>query len=42
MRIEIEKKSIPSGSLIVRVGKERCTLENDLATIIYVKKTDGE
>jgi DtxR family Mn-dependent transcriptional regulator len=42
MRIEIEKKSVPSGSLIVRVGKERCTLENDLATIIYVKKTEGE
>ena len=41
-RIELENKSVPKGSLIIRVGEESCTLENDLAAIIYVKKTEGE
>ena len=39
-RIEIENKSVHKGSLIIRVGNESCTLENDLAAIIYVKKVE--
>ena len=41
-RIEIENKTSPSGSLTVRVGNENCTIEHDIAAVIYVKKDDAE
>jgi DtxR family Mn-dependent transcriptional regulator len=36
-RIRVEDKTSPSGSLTVRVGNKRCTIDSDVASIIYVK-----
>lgn len=37
-RVQIESKTVPSGSLTVRVGNKSCTIDHDVAVIIYVKK----
>jgi DtxR family Mn-dependent transcriptional regulator len=39
-RIEVQNKTVPSGPLTVRVGNERIQIDNDIASIIYVK-TNG-
>ena len=41
-RVEIENKIVPSGPLTIRVEGESCTIDHDLASIIYVKKNEGE
>jgi len=41
-RVEVENKIVPSGSLTIRVEGESCTIDHDLASIIYVKKNEGE
>jgi len=41
-RVEVEDKIVPSGSLTIRVEGESCTIDHDLASIIYVKKNEGE
>jgi DtxR family Mn-dependent transcriptional regulator len=41
-RIEVENKIASSGPLTVRVGNKRCTIDHDVASIIYVKKDEGE
>jgi DtxR family Mn-dependent transcriptional regulator len=40
-RVEVEDKTAPSGSLTVRVGNESCTIDHDVASIIYIKKNEG-
>jgi DtxR family Mn-dependent transcriptional regulator len=40
-RVRIEDKTVSGGSLVVVVGGENCTIDVDLASIIYVKK-NGE
>jgi DtxR family Mn-dependent transcriptional regulator len=39
-QIKIENKSEPIGSLKIRIGNENCTLEKEIAAIIYVKKLE--
>jgi DtxR family Mn-dependent transcriptional regulator len=41
-RVEVENKIVPSDSLTIRVEGESCTIDHDLASIIYVKKNEGE
>ncbi len=41
-RVEVENKIVPSGPLTIRVEGESCTIDHDLASIIYVKKNEGE
>ena len=41
-RVKIEEKTVSDGSLTVRVGNESCTIDHDVASIIYVKKDEGE
>jgi len=41
-RVEVENKIVPSGSLTIRVEGESYTIDYDLASIIYVKKNEGE
>ena len=41
-RVEIEKKVIPSGPLTILVEGESCKIGYDLASIIHVKKNEGE
>ena len=41
-RVQVENKIVPSGSLTIRVEGESCTIDHDLASIIYVKKNGGE
>ena len=41
-RVEVEKKIVPRGPLTIRVGGECCTIDHNLASIIYVKKNEGE
>ncbi len=41
-RVEVENKIVPSGSLTIRVEGESCKIDHDLASIIYVKKNEGE
>lgn len=41
-RVQVENKIVPSGSLTIRVEGESCTIEPDLASIIYVKKNGEE
>jgi len=41
-RVEVEDKIVPAGSLTIRVEGESCTIDHDLASIIYVKKNEGE
>jgi len=41
-RVEIEKKIVPSGPLTIRVEGESCTIDHNLASIIHVKKNEGE
>lgn len=36
-RVEVESKTVPSGSLTVRVGNEQVQIDNDVASIIFVK-----
>lgn len=40
--VQVENKIVPSGSLTIRVEGESCTIDHDLASIIYVKKNGGE
>ncbi len=39
--VEVEKKTVPSGSLTIRVGKKSHTLDHKIASIIHIKKTEG-
>jgi len=41
-RVEVENKIVPSGSLTIRVEGESCAIDHDLASIIHVKKNEGE
>ena len=41
-RVQVENKIVPSGSLTIRVEGESCTIDPDLASIIYVKKNGEE
>jgi DtxR family Mn-dependent transcriptional regulator len=41
-RIEVENRTVSGGPLTVRVRNERCTIDYDVASIIYVKKDEGE
>jgi DtxR family Mn-dependent transcriptional regulator len=41
-RVEVENKIVSSGSLTICVEGECCTIDHDLASIIHVKKTEGE
>jgi len=41
-RVEVENKIVSSGSLTICVEGESCTIDHDLASIIHVKKTEGE
>ncbi len=41
-KVEIGNKIVPNGPLTIRVGKESCTIDHDVAAIIYVKKNEGE
>ncbi|HDQ06893.1 MAG TPA: metal-dependent transcriptional regulator [Candidatus Bathyarchaeota archaeon] len=40
-RVQVEN-IVPSGSLTIRVEGESCTIDQDLASIIYVKTNGGE
>jgi DtxR family Mn-dependent transcriptional regulator len=40
-RVQVENV-VTDGSLIIRVEGESCTIDHDLASIIYVKKSEGE
>jgi hypothetical protein len=40
-KVQVENKLDAKGSLIILVEGERCTIDNELASIIYVKK-NGE
>jgi DtxR family Mn-dependent transcriptional regulator len=40
-RVQVEDK-VPNGSLTIRVEGEVCTIDPELASIIYVKKNGGE
>ena len=40
-RVEVESKTVPSGSLTVRVGNEQVQIDCDVASIIFVK-TNGK
>jgi DtxR family Mn-dependent transcriptional regulator len=40
-RVQVENKG-PSGSLTILIEGERCTIDHDLASIIYVKTNGGE
>ena len=41
-RVEVETKTAASGSLTIHVEGESCTIDHDLASIIYVKMNEGE
>jgi DtxR family Mn-dependent transcriptional regulator len=41
-RVEVETKTAPSGSLTIHVEGESCTIDHDLASIIYVKTNERE
>jgi len=40
-RVEVEN-NIPGGPLTIQVGGKSCTIDRDLASIIYVKNNEGE
>ena len=41
-RVKVENKTGHRGPLTIRVRKESCTIDHDVASIIYVKKKEGE
>jgi DtxR family Mn-dependent transcriptional regulator len=41
-RVEVEDKTVSSGSLTVRVGNKCSTIDHNVASIIYVKKDEGD
>jgi DtxR family Mn-dependent transcriptional regulator len=41
-RVKVENKNIPGGSLTINVDEESCTIDRELASIIHVKKIEGE
>lgn len=41
-RVKIEEKTVSGGSLTVWVGNKSCTIDHDVASIIYVKKDKGK
>lgn len=41
-RVKVENKIGHRGPLTIRVRKESCTIDHDVASIIYVKKNAGE
>jgi hypothetical protein len=40
--VEVENKAVSCGPLTIQVGEESCTIDHELASIIYVKKNEGD